>query len=1212
MSHFGSFTVKERATSPFYYRHVKDISMKLRTQLLFGFGLVLVLMTLMATVSYHSNQYLLKAHQQVGIVHELISTGRLVHRSLIDMQSAMRGFLITGDDRYLQPFETGEQAYQRAIRELKDFSSGNIRQIERLEEVESLVGRWVATVALPGIEERRQVTRGESTLDALAESFMEEDQGRLLFMNIRSQMNDFIDVENGKLNEYQQAALRASRRAFFTIISFTVLAIALGIGAAIYVTAKVSRQVGGEPAEIAAITEQIAGGNLNIEVDSGSGIKYSVSKMLIALQENQHETQRQDWLKTGIAKINEDISGDPELQSLASKAISQIAGYLNAPMAAFYVEENNILTLQGSYAYKKRDGLFPAFKIGEGLLGQAAQQKRQILIDDIPNDYFQVTCAFGERIPRLVCVTPILYEGRLKGVVEVGSLHSISDQHMEYLKQAMPILGVAVESAQRRAQLTRTLKESQQLTEELQVQQEELRVANEELEQQAQQLKESEERLKVQQEELEVINADLEEKNELLEQQKEEVEKARTEIGEKAKELALSSKYKSEFMANMSHELRTPLNSLLLLSQDLAYNKEGNLTAQQMEAAKIIHSSGSDLLNLINEILDLSKIESGRMDLHAGRVQISDIAVGIRSSFEHVAAKKGLGLDVVISKNSPSEITSDRKRVEQVLRNLLSNAIKFTDQGNIKVTFCRPDPKADLSRSELSADKCLSISVQDTGIGIAPEHQKIIFKAFQQADSGTARKYGGTGLGLSISREFMLLLGGELQVESEKGKGSTFTAYFPIDRMDAVKDWKTIGRLNASPPRISRYQENNFVQIKDDRENLKSDDRAVIIIEDDPKFARLLVEKCNEKGFKCLAAGTGEAGLELATKHLPHAILLDINLPDMNGFTVLTELKENTATRHIPVHIISVEERSTAALQSGAVGHAVKPINQENIEEIFQRLEKAAVGQPKRVLVVEDDPHLRLEIVKMIADKDVTVQQADSGKQAMEALQNGEYDCMVLDLGLPDMNGYELLSLLHRKGIELPPVVVHTSHDLTTDEELSLREHAESIVIKDVRSQERLLDEVSLFLHRIVNKMPEKKRKVICNLHDSEAILKGKKVLIVDDDMRTTFTLAHLLSERGMETLKAENGERALRLLEEHPDTDIALMDIMMPGMDGYETMNRIRAQNKFRKLPIIVLTAKAMPEDRQKCLEAGANDYLSKPLDQQRLLSMLRVWLHR
>jgi CheY-like chemotaxis protein/signal transduction histidine kinase/CHASE3 domain sensor protein len=1212
MRHFGSFTGKECASLPFHLRQLKGISMKLRTQLLFGFALVLVLMILMAMVSYHSNQYLLKAHQQVEIVREVISKARLVHRSLIDMQSAMRGFLITGDDRYLHPFETGEQAYQRAIRELKDFSSENTRQIERLEEVESLVGRWAATVALPGIEERRQVTRGESTLDALAERFREEDQGRIIFMNIRSQMNDFIDVENRQLNEYQQAALRASRWLFFTIISFTVVAIALGICAASYVTAKVSRQVGGEPAEIAAITEQIAEGNLNIEVNGGTGIKSSVSKMLMALRENQHETQRQDWLKTGIAKINEEISGDPGLQTLASNAISQIAKYLNAPMAALYVAENNILTLQGSYGYKRRDGLPSAFKIGEGLLGQAAQQKQQILMDDIPSDYFQVTCAFGERIPKLVCVTPILYEGHLKGVVEVGSLTSISAQQMEYLQQTMPILGVAVESAQRRSQLARTLVESQQLTEELQVQQEELRVANEELEQQAERLKESQERLKVQQEELEVTNADLEEKNELLEQQKEEVEKARGDIAEKAKELALASKYKSEFLANMSHELRTPLNSLLLLSQDLARNKDGNLTAQQVESVKIIHSSGSDLLNLINEILDLAKIESGRMDVHAGRVHISDIAAGIRSSFEHVAAKKGLGLDVVISKNSPAEIITDRKRVEQVLRNLLSNAIKFTDQGGIKVTFGRPGPKADLSRSGLSVDKCLSIGVQDTGIGIAREHQKIIFEAFQQADSGTARKYGGTGLGLSISREFMLLLGGDLQLESEVGKGSTFTVYLPVDRMDAAKDLKPVGRVNTMPPRISMHQQTTFVQIKDDRENLKSDDRSVIIIEDDPKFARLLVEKCNEKGFKCLAAGTGEAGLELAAKHLPYAILLDINLPDINGYTVLTELKENTATRHIPVHIISVEERSTAALQSGAVGHAVKPVNQENLEEIFQRLEKAVDGQPKRVLVVEDDPRLRFEIVKMIVDKNVTVQQADTGKQAMEALRSGEYDCMVLDLGLPDMNGDELLALLYREGIELPPVVVHTGRDLTTEEELSLREHAESIVIKDVRSQERLLDEVSLFLHRIVNKMPEKKRKVICNLHDSEALLRGKKVLIVDDDMRTTFTLAHLLSERGMETLKAENGERALRLLEEHPDTDIALMDIMMPVMDGYETMSRIRAQNKFRKLPIIVLTAKAMPEDRQKCLEAGANDYLAKPLDQQRLLSMLRVWLHR
>jgi CheY-like chemotaxis protein/CHASE3 domain sensor protein len=1192
---------------------MKGISMKLRTQLLFAFSMVLVLMMLMAAISYHSNKYLLETQQRVGTGHEVISKGRLVHRSMIDMQSAMRGFLVTGDDRYLQPFETGDQAYKRAMEELRDFAAENPHQTKRLDEVESLVERWIATVALPGIEERRQVTRGESTLDALAERFRNEDQGRTLFMEIRGQMSEFIDVETNRLNEFQEAALRASQWAFYMIITFTGFAIAIGIGAAIFVTIRVFRQVGGEPGEIAAITERIARGNLDIEIDDGgSGIKSSVTTMLRALRENRQETQKQDWLKTGIAQIHEAISGDPELQTLASNAISQIAGYLNAPMAAFYVAHNGTLTLQGSYAFESQEGIPIEFKIGEGLVGQAAHQKQQVLMDDIPSDYFKVTSALGGRIPKAVCVTPVLYEGRLKGVVEVGSLHGINAQQTNYLQQAIPILGIAVESAQSRTRLSRALEESQQLTEELQAQQEELRVANEELEQQAQRLKESEEGLKVQQEELEVTNSELEEKNELLEQQKKETEKARKDIAEKAAELAMAGKYKSEFLANMSHELRTPLNSLLLLSQDLACNKDGNLTAHQVESAKIIHSSGSDLLNLINEILDLSKIESGRMDVHAVRVHIPDIALSIRSSFEHVAAKKGLDLDIVIDKSSPAEIITDRKRVEQVLRNLLSNAIKFTEQGSIKVTFGLPDYKADLSKSGLFADKCLSISVQDTGIGIAPEHRKIIFEAFQQADSGTARKYGGTGLGLSISRKIILLLGGELQVESELGKGSTFAVYLPVERKDAAKDARTALPAKSTLPRESVRQQTAWVHIKDDREDLKSDDRAVLIIEDDPKFARLLVEKCNEKGFKCLAAGTGTAGLELAAKHLPHAILLDIYLPDTDGFTVLSKLKENTDTRHIPIHIVSVEERSTAVLRCGAVGHAVKPLDQENLEEIFQRLEKAVDGQPKRVLVVEDDPHLRLEIVNMIVDKDVTVQQADNGKQAMEALRNVKYDCVVLDLGLPDMNGNELLTSLHRDGVELPPVVVYTGRDLTTEEELALREHAESIVIKDVRSQDRLLDEVSLFLHRIVNKMPEKKRKVICDLHDAEALFKGKKVLIVDDDMRTTFAMSHLLSERGMKTLKAENGERALRLLEEHPDTDIALMDIMMPVMDGYETMRRIRAQNKFRKLPIIVLTAKAMPADRQKCLEAGANDYLAKPLDQQRLLSMLRVWLHR
>jgi len=857
------------------------------------------------------------------------------------------------------------------------------------------------------------------------------------------------------------------------------------------------------------------------------------------------------------------------------------------------------------------------FKPGEGLVGQAALEKKQILIRNVPEDYIRITSGLGESIPRFICVSPLIYENRVKGVIEVGTLSEITDQQLEYLNQALPALALAIESAESRMKLAKSLEESQALTEELQTQQEELRTTNVELEEQTQALKTSEEELKTQQEELQVTNEELEEKNELLDRQKRDVEKARKDIQEQAEELALASKYKSEFLANMSHELRTPLNSLLLLAQSLSENKGGNLNEEQVESAKIIHGSGSDLLNLINEILDLSKIESGRMDLQLGVVRINDLADGVRASFGHMTDKKGIKLEVVVPEDAIAEIKSDRKRIEQVIRNLVSNAIKFTDSGSVTVTFARPSPDTNLSRSGLSAGECLAVEVRDTGIGIAPENQKIIFEAFQQVDGGTSRKYAGTGLGLSVSRELARIMGGEIQVYSEPDKGSTFTLYLPVAvspgrkvAPDSVT--ATVAKTDERAVLNATRQSATAVQIEDDRDNLEKDNRVILVIEDDPNFARLLHRKCHEKDFKCLAAPTGEAGLELAMKHLPSAIILDIRLPGMDGWAVLSALKEDVLTRHIPVHIVSVEEVSTEAIRKGAVGHASKPLSQEDLEETFRRLEQVSDGKPRRVLVVDDDPNIRRATVNLIGDEDVMVDEAETGMQAMEALRSGGYDCVVLDLGLPDINGGKLLEKLESEGVELPPVIVHTARDLTLDEEMDLRDHSEAIVIKDVRSNERLLDEVSLFLHRVVSRMPEKKRQIIMDLHDSDALVKDKKVLIVDDDMRTTFAVSHLLAERGMKTLKAENGERALKQLEENPDVDLVLMDIMMPVMDGYETMKRIREQERFRSLPIIVLTAKAMREDREKTLAAGANDYLPKPVDQKRLLSMIRVWLCR
>ncbi len=1013
-------------------------------------------------------------------------------------------------------------------------------------------------------------------------------------------------------------AIRFSRKATLTM---GALAIVLSLIMVFLLSMGVTRPL----TRLVLAVNRIASGDLAADLsavekrgDELGELMQAFNAMAARLRENRDSAERADWLKSGIARLNLAMVGDPDPSDLAAKVISEISNYLGVQVGAVYLaqeSDSSSYALTGSYAYSGRKDQPETFRPGEGLVGQAALEKKQILVKNAPEDYFKVLSGLGGRVPRFICVSPCIYEGRVKGVIEIGSLNELNDMHMEYLDKAMPAIAVAFEGAESRLKLSRSLEESQAQGEELQSQQEELKVANEALNEQAQALKASEEELKAQQEELQVTNEELEEKNNLLDRQNRDVETARQEIEEKAADLALVSKYKSEFLANMSHELRTPLNSLLLLAQSLKENKAGNLTAEQVEAARIIYGGGNDLLSLINEILDLSKIEAGRMELKTAPVPVSGLAEGASAFFGHMAEDKGLKLNVEVRADAPAEIVSDRKRVEQVIKNLVSNALKFTDKGSVSLSFFRPAPGADLSKSGLSAAGCLGIEVRDTGIGISPSDQHRIFEAFQQVDGGTARKYGGTGLGLSISRELARLLGGEIKVDSEPGKGSVFTLYLPLaapshraagpDDIAAAVSRKA-GESGAAP------QSPAAAQPADDRGDLDKGDKVMLVIEDDVNFAKLLYGKCRERGFKCLLATTGEAGLELAVKYLPVAVILDIYLPGMDGWSVLGALKENINTRHIPVHIVSAEENSAEAARRGAVGHAVKPLSQQGLEETFRKLEHAWAGKAKRVLVVENAAEMRGRILELIGGRDVKVDGVETGAKALEALRAGGYDCVVMDIGLPDIDGMELLKTLEREGISVPPVIIHTAREFTREEEAAFRERAEAIVIKDVRSQERLLDEVSLFLHRMVSAMPEKQSKMIRDLHNADQVLLGKKVLIVDDDMRTTFAMSRLLTEHGIKTLKAEDGEKGLKLLAENPDTDLVLMDVMMPVLDGYETMKSIRAQEKFRKLPIIVLTAKAMPEDREKCLAAGANDYLPKPVDQERLLSMMRVWICR
>jgi PAS domain S-box-containing protein len=749
--------------------------------------------------------------------------------------------------------------------------------------------------------------------------------------------------------------------------------------------------------------------------------------------------------------------------------------------------------------------------------------------------------------------------------------------------------------------ITTTIEQSQQLalqSEELQTQQEELRQMNEELEEQAQILKQ-------QQEELQATNEELEEQAQRLEIRNREVESARADIEQKTRQLEISSRYKSEFLANMSHELRTPLNSLLILSKDLADNKKKNLIPDQVESAEIINRSGQDLLGLINEVLDLSKIEAGKMVLNIERLSLKRFAGDLQRNFKHQAENKGLGYTVTLEKGLPEAIRTDSRRLDQVLKNLLSNALKFTEQGSVNVTF------------KMQGEDRISIAVQDTGIGVPDDKKAVIFEAFQQADGSTSRKYGGTGLGLSISRELIKLLGGDISLTSKINEGATFTVVIPLElaseELQVERTYKKAETAGKPPVAEKRNEFFNYQTIPDDRESIQEHDRVLLVIEDDTKFSKILLNQAHDKGFKCLVAATGEDGLALAEQFEPQAIILDMDLPGIDGNTVLMDLKANPLIRHIPVHIMSASERSVEPIKRGAIEYLTKPVNRKQLEDAFNRMESFIARKMKNLLVIEDDENARKATRKLIGNGDVKCLEAGTGKEAIRLFKENHIDCIVLDLGLPDMSGFDLIHQLEElKDGHVPPIIIYTGRELNREENSELEKYAESIIIKGVKSEERLLDETALFLHRTISSLPELKQKLITGLYDKESIFVDKKILVVDDDMRNVFALSKVLKERGVQIHKAENGVIALKILDEEPNIDLVLMDIMMPEMDGYEAMRRIRSQIKFRKLPVIALTAKAMKDDKQKCIDAGANDYVAKPVELERLLSLIRVWLSK
>ncbi|BAC88576.1 two-component hybrid sensor and regulator [Gloeobacter violaceus PCC 7421] len=964
-------------------------------------------------------------------------------------------------------------------------------------------------------------------------------------------------------------------------------------------------------------------------------LKDNINQMIANLRETTQKNTEQDWLKTNLAKFTRVLQGQRDLEAVSRLILSELAPLVSAQHGVFYLmdsaENRPCLKLLSTYAYRERKRLANWFFLGEGLVGQCALEKERILLTDVPGDYIKISSGLGEAAPFNIVVLPVLFEGQVTAVIELASFRSFSEIHLTFLDQLTESIAIVLNTIAASMRTEQLLKQSQSLAEELQSQQTELTDTNKRLEQQANSLQASEERLKSQQEELQQTNEQLQEKARLLsiqnkevERKNREIEQARQSVEEKARQLALTSKYKSEFLANMSHELRTPLNSLLILARLLSDNAEGNLSEKQVEYGRTIHSAGADLLGLINDILDLAKIESGTMSVEIEQMHFGDLRSQMERIFRQVANDRGLEFAVECAANLPRAMLTDPKRLQQVLKNLLSNAFKFTALGSVTLRVEMATGGWDPASESLNrASGVVAFSVIDTGIGIAPDKQRVIFEAFQQADGSTSRKYGGTGLGLSISREIARLLGGEIQLESEPGRGSTFTLFLPLDAPlpgYSAGDWalfslpEPVGATRERTPAAAMEGGwRSRAELNDDRDNLEPEDRVLLIIEDDANFARILGDLARTHGFKAVVALGSETGLAAVRDLQPHAVLLDIHLPGMDGWTVLDRLKHDPETRHIPVHLLSVDDAGQRGLQSGAVACLKKPVDSEQMAAIFARMHAFADRKVKNLLVIEDDEAQRTSIVELIGGGDVRSQAVATAQEALALLQSEPFDCVVLDLGLPDADGQALLGQI--KGSADPwnlPVIVYTGRDLTPQQERDLKRRVEAVIVKGERSAERLLDETARFMHRVQAELPAPQRQIIEQLRHSGSILAARKVLIVDDDVRNIFALTSALEREGMQVLYAENGSDGIALLERTPGIDMVLMDVMMPGMDGYEATAAIRRQVRFKELPIVALTAKAMRGDREKCLEAGASDYITKPVDTEQLLSLLRVWLSR
>ncbi|MHA6479637.1 response regulator [Stutzerimonas sp. KH-1] len=1126
-----------------------------------------------------------------AIVYYLLSVGQWVERSvqgvayaheaqkmLNDIESSMRGYLIAGQERFLEPYERERPLFEEQLVLMRKYSAEDAEQLERVERIAMLHSQWLA-FAEDLIGQRGQGLSVIEDVQSKRGLELKEDQRRLL--------NDFIARERQLRSERTDVSEVITTALIGGFLLFSLIF----SGLLVYLGRR----------DLTSLSE-------------------SYSESLQRQQSHAEALEQQAWYRTGQTQLSDSIIGELALPALGQGVLNFLARYIDAAVGALYVVQDGKLQRVAEYAYDP-EHLQSArtLEVGSGLVGQAALERRVMAVEDLPADYLKVTSALGGTRPRSVLIVPVEDSGLLNGVIELGFLRPLREQDSELLRRIVPSIGSAIEAARYRQRLQKVLAETQQLNEELQVQQEELRAANEELEEQSNALRESQSHLEEQQAELEQTNEQLAEQTETLARQRDEMDEKNQRLNEaqlmleqRADELQRASRYKSEFLANMSHELRTPLNSSLILAKLLADNPDGNLSDDQVQFARSIYSAGNDLLTLINDILDISKVEAGKLEVHPELTVLARLVDGVKNLFLPQAMERSLQFEVELADDLPVSLFSDRQRLEQILKNLLANAFKFTEKGSVTL------------RVEKRGEDQLAFAVRDTGIGIAPEQQAAIFEAFRQADGTTNRRYGGTGLGLSISRELANLLGGEIEVQSRPGAGSTFTLVVPEHYSEPRPTTPASVPVAApvvalEPPAPPAAVERDLLQraaaprqwLPDDRDELPFEARCVLVIEDEPQFARILYDLAHELNYSCLLAQNADDGFDTAVQYKPDAILLDMRLPDHSGLTVLERLKENPATRHIPVHVVSVEDRKEAALQMGAVGYAMKPTTREELKDVFSRLEAKLAQKVKRILLVEDDARQRESVSRLIEDVDIEITAVEFGEQALELLRSTVFDCMIIDLKLPDMDGSELLERMAREDIcSFPPVIVYTGRNLTRDEEAALLKYSRSIIIKGARSPERLLDEVTLFLHKVESDMPPERQKMLKSARSREKAFEGRKILVVDDDVRNVFALTSALEQKGALVEIARNGLEAIDRLQHDGTIDLVLMDIMMPEMDGFTAMQEIRKDSRFAKLPIIAVTAKAMKDDQDRCLRAGANDYLAKPIDLDRLFSLIRVWL--